>query len=112
MLATRRGTQIVVRGKNRMRMGWRNPRKEKHFMPLRLTAQERSADFIIRKEVSDYRIYPISDAGLRWLKSRSPHTFWSRINGRDVMTASRREVTQILDTLRQNDFLVCGSLCD
>ena len=37
-------------------------------MALRMTAEEQSADVVVRKGKFDYRIYPISDAALRWLR--------------------------------------------
>jgi hypothetical protein len=79
-------------------------------MPLRLTANERGVDFVVRKGVVDYRVYPISDAGLRWLKSHFPHALWNRINGREAVTASYPDVARLLEGMRQNDFRVCGGL--
>jgi hypothetical protein len=50
-------------------------------MAVRLTAKEQNADVLVRKGKHDYRIYPISDAALRWPKGRSPHALWKTISG-------------------------------
>ncbi len=77
-------------------------------MPVRLRAEERSADVLVRKGRGDYRIYPISDAALRWLKECEPRGAWSVISGRDTMTASRAETSRLLNKIRSNDFRVRG----
>ena len=65
-------------------------------MPLRLTAEERRADFVVRKGRSGYWIVPISDEALRWLRLYSPHAAWDTKDGRDAMRASRDEAAETL----------------
>jgi hypothetical protein len=77
-------------------------------MALRLTAEEQSADVVVRKGKYDYRIYPISDGALRWLKGREPHAVWHTISGRDAVTASRAETASLIAAIRNNDFQVRG----
>ena len=77
-------------------------------MALRMTAEEQSADVVVRKGKFDYRIYPISDAALRWLRGRSPHAVWSRISGRDTISASRADTTRLVSEIRHRDFRVRG----
>lgn len=81
-------------------------------MPVRLTADEKHADFVVRKDRSDYRIYSISDEALRWLKAHSPHALWGRMDGRETVMASHVEATRLLAQMRSNDFEVRGKLCN
>lgn len=82
--------------------------QEEKAMPVRLTAEEQNADVVVRKGKYDYRIYPISDAALRWLRGRSPHATWSTISGRHTMTASRADTARLIADIRKHDFRVCG----
>ena len=79
-------------------------------MPVRLKAEEQSADVVVRKGKYDYRIYPISDVALRWLKARWPHAMWKTIDGKPTMTASRAEAAHLVADIRHSDFRVCGGL--
>jgi hypothetical protein len=78
-------------------------------MPVRLKADEQSADVVVRKGKYDCRIYPISDAALRWLKGHSPHARWSRIDGQQTITAPRDEAARLVADVRNNDFQVRGA---
>lgn len=80
-------------------------------MPVRLTADEQHADFVVRKDRADYRIYSISDGALRWLKANSPHALWATMDGRETLTASRVGATRLLAQMRSNGFEVRGELC-
>ncbi len=80
-------------------------------MPVRLTAAEQHADFVVRKDGGEYRIHSISDAALRWLKGRFPHARWAIIDGRETLTASRADARRLLAQMRSNDFEVRGELC-
>jgi hypothetical protein len=82
----------------------------KPAMAVRLTANEQSADVVVRKGKYDYRIYPISDAALRWLKGHSPSATWSTISGQETITATRRETARLIADVRSNDFRVRGVL--
>jgi hypothetical protein len=77
-------------------------------MAVRLTAEEQSADVVVRKDKHDYRIYPISDAALRWLKGRSSHAQWNTISGQQTMIASRADTAHLVADCRNNDFRVRG----
>ena len=77
-------------------------------MALRLTAEEQGSDVLVRKDDSEYRIFPISDAALRWLKSHSPHAVWSTVSGREAITTSRNEARHLIAEIRRNDFQVRG----
>jgi hypothetical protein len=77
-------------------------------MAVRLTAEEQSADVVVRKGKHDYRIYPISDAALRWLKGRTPNAQWNRISGQQAMTASHSDTARLVMDCRHNDFRVRG----
>ncbi len=79
-------------------------------MPVRLTAEEQSADFVVRKGKYDYRIHPISDAALRWLKGHSPHARWNRIDGQPTVTVSPAEAARLAVDIRRNDFRLRGRL--
>ena len=79
-------------------------------MPVRMTGAERGADFMIRKDRDEYRIYPISEDALRWLKSHSPHAQWGKIHGRNTVIAARADAAQLLTEMRRNDFQVHGDL--
>ncbi len=79
-------------------------------MPVRLRADKQNADVVVRKGKYDCRIYPISDAALRWLKGHSPHASWNIIDGRRTITASRAEAARLVADVRNNDFQVCGQL--
>jgi hypothetical protein len=81
-------------------------------MPLRLTAEERRADCVVRKGRSGYRLVPISDEALRWLKVHSPHHVWDTMDGRESVRASRSEAAEVLVHMRRDDFQVRGHLCD
>jgi hypothetical protein len=77
-------------------------------MAVRLRAEEQSADVVVRKDKYDYRIYPISDAALRWLRGRSPHARWNIIDGQPTITASRADTARLVADIRRNDFRVRG----
>jgi hypothetical protein len=79
-------------------------------MTVRLTAEEQCADVVVRKGKFAYRIYPISDAALRWLKGHFPHAVWDRISGQETITASRPETTRFIAEMRHSDFRVRGHL--
>ena len=79
-------------------------------MAVRLTAEEQNADVVVRKGRGDYRIFPISDAALRWLKGHSPDARWNVMDGQPAITASRAETARLSDEVRGNDFRVCGRL--
>lgn len=79
-------------------------------MPVRLTAEERNADVVVRKTKYDCRIYPISDAALRWLKGHSPQAQWNIIDGRRAIMASRTEAARLVADIRNNDYRVRGRL--
>ena len=77
-------------------------------MAVRLTAEEQSADVVVRKGKHDYRIYPISDAALRWLKGHSPHALWKTISGQQAMTAPPADTARLVAEIRSQDFQVLG----
>jgi hypothetical protein len=79
-------------------------------MPVRLTAEEKSADVVVRKGKYECRIYPISDAALRWLKGHSPHAQWNIMDGKQTITTSRAEAARLVADVRNHDFRVRGRL--
>lgn len=79
-------------------------------MPVRMKGAERGADFMVRKDRDEYRIFPISGEALRWLKAHSPHARWGTIHGRNTVIAARADAARLLREMRRNDFQVHGDL--
>lgn len=79
-------------------------------MPVRIAAGEQGADFVVRKRRNEYRIYPISDEALRWLKAHASTAAWAMMDGRKTVTARRADAARLLADMRSNEFQVRGDL--